>query len=96
MTKQLRLKFVQEPDDCIHFLFSKRLVERNAQFFGVYLLGYGQLLFCHFLVAKLSVRRYRIVNLRLHAVLKQILLQFVALFAQNGEDMVHALLAVFH
>ena len=43
MTKQLRLKFVQYPDDCIHFFFSKRLVERNAQFFGVYLLGDRQL-----------------------------------------------------
>lgn len=62
----------------------------QAQFLSVDALGDRQREFVPYRVAGLLVRRYRIVYFRLHAVVGQILFQFIATRRKDWEDMTDA------
>ena len=61
----------------------------DGELLGVDFLCDGQRKFAPFLIAFLLVGRYGIVDLRLHAIVCQIALQFIAMLAENGEDVMH-------
>lgn len=63
----------------------------EAEFLPVYLLGDGQREVVIFLIALLLMRGYRIVYQGLDAVLRQVCLQLVTPFAEDGEEVIDVL-----
>ena len=61
----------------------------DGELLGVDFLCDGQRESAPAFIAFLFVGRYGIVDLRLHAIVCQIALQFIAMLAENREDMMH-------
>ena len=78
---------VEERDDPGDFRVRQSLMAGNGELLGVDLLGDGQLKLVPRWIAVLAVRRDGIVNRGLHTIVCKVLLQWVAMFAEDGEDM---------
>ena len=83
---------IDQLDNDLSLLMTHRLIHRNGEFLLMDALCDRIAAVVPLTVTLLLVRRYRIVDERLHPTLLEILLQLIATLTENGELMIHIVL----
>ena len=82
---------IEEVDHKVGLFIFQGLMTRYAKLLGMDLLRNGETQVIPLAIALLTVRWYGVMYLRLYTIVTKILLELVALFAEDGEDMPNAI-----